>query len=348
MKTALIFVLFAVSAYGQITASGDLSGYLPNPTVAKIQGRAVDSTAPTSKNALLWDGPSAKWAPGFTAWADLTGKPTTFTPSTHGHAVADITAGPESYCVKVVSGVVTWAACGGTGTSQWTTAGSNISFSGGNVIIGSPADSGERLQIAGSVTSTVAFLTFGNGTSGYVMMNAGDSTHSGWTGWFKPDQTRLGYIGFDTANQLSLTLEAATKFTVNKPIESTSGGFNFPDTTNQLTAYKSTGQINFVYGGSSTTVIDATTVNNFWRAHGYQASVSEIACWTDAGTVSLTLKDSAGNAIASALSCSTSGASTPTVNGFGVISFGEGLSFTTSSVNLVKNLSISIKYTRTY
>ena len=48
------------------------------------------------------------------------------------------------------------------------------------------------------------------------------------------------------------------------------------------------GQINFVYGGSASTAIDATTVNNLWRAHAHQATLAEIACWTDVGTVSLT------------------------------------------------------------
>ncbi len=100
--------------------------------------------------------------------------------------------------------------------------------------------------------------------------------------------------------------------------------------------------------GSASTVIDATTVNNFWRSHAYNATVTEIACWTDAGTVSLTIKDSAGNAIASTLSCGTRGAANSTINGFGVITAGEGLGFATASVSSVKNVSVSIKYTRSY
>jgi len=108
------------------------------------------------------------------------------------------------------------------------------------------------------------------------------------------------------------------------------------------------GQINFVYGGSASTAIDATTVNNLWRAHAHQAAVTEIACWTDSGTVSLTMKDSAGNAVASALTCSTSGSSTTTINAYGTLTYGEGLGFTTASVSGVKNLSVSIKYTRSY
>ena len=43
------------------TAGGDLSGTYPNPTVAKIQGRAVSSTAPSTNQALVWDG--SQWVP---------------------------------------------------------------------------------------------------------------------------------------------------------------------------------------------------------------------------------------------------------------------------------------------
>lgn len=43
------------------SAGGDLSGTYPNPTVAKLQGRSVSSTAPSTGQTLVWDG--SQWFP---------------------------------------------------------------------------------------------------------------------------------------------------------------------------------------------------------------------------------------------------------------------------------------------
>lgn len=64
-KTQINDMLALVPPSG--AAGGDLSGEYPDPTVAKLQGRDVATTAPADGDALLWSATSSRWQPGATS-----------------------------------------------------------------------------------------------------------------------------------------------------------------------------------------------------------------------------------------------------------------------------------------
>jgi len=141
--------LGGTAVVGQLPAAGgDLSGTLTNATVAKLQGRAMAATAPTSGQAIIWVAGSSTWAPGtpavatdhaglsnlgvesagHTGYATISGTETltnktlatptiaSFANAVHTHAD---TAGGGYIAATTISGVVT-VAKGGTAISGYT------------------------------------------------------------------------------------------------------------------------------------------------------------------------------------------------------------------------------------
>lgn len=92
---------------------------------------------------------------GSVAWADVTGKPSTFTPSAHTHAASDVISGvfnsarlangtaTDGYTIQMVSGVPTWVNAGGGG-SGWNLSGN--SGTGASNFIGTTDDQNVRIK----------------------------------------------------------------------------------------------------------------------------------------------------------------------------------------------------------
>lgn len=114
--------------------SGDVTGSQLSTTVAKIQGRTVDTSAPANGQALVWDAADNRWEPGTVAggasdwstlankpatfpsdWSTLSNTPATFSPSAHSHPVNEIASGTGIYLTYRPNNV----ACIDGGVLKW-------------------------------------------------------------------------------------------------------------------------------------------------------------------------------------------------------------------------------------
>jgi hypothetical protein len=136
---------FAVSAVG-----GDLTGNLPNPTVAKIQGRSVTSTAPLASQVLKYNSVTPAWEPSYVLVGDLKSSALgNLFPGTGCAANQTLyysVVGDAFTCVnidildasKITTGTIAAARLPSSAT-YWSSATGGINYASGNVGIGTSA-----------------------------------------------------------------------------------------------------------------------------------------------------------------------------------------------------------------
>ena len=137
--------------------SGDLSGTLPSPIVAKLQGQPVSATAPTNGQALIYNSSSGQWAPS-------------------GQNVATIQAPSGAYLIPSQS------SCGASGGS------------GIGIVYLAEVDVGPAGQTFTGMVTSLTVLGSG-GTSPRIIMGVYNDDGSGSRPYF--GQAPLASVSFD-------------------------------------------------------------------------------------------------------------------------------------------------------
>lgn len=183
---------------------GDLSGTVSNATVAKVQGRAVLSTAPSDGQALLWVAGTSAWAPGsptvasdhsalsnlnydsagHTNFVSVSGTQTVYNKTLSIPTIADFTNAAHAHTTASGGGLLTMSAISGTLTAAMGGTGQS-SFTKGDILVAASAAALSKLNVGtdGSVLMADSSTTTGvkwaaNPSTNHNMLSA---THSDTT-----------------------------------------------------------------------------------------------------------------------------------------------------------------------
>lgn len=190
------------------SVSGDISGTMPSPTVVKLYGRALTSTAPSSGQAYVWNG--SAWAPlDVATQLELN----THTGSTTAHSASNITFTPagtiaatdvQAAIIEVASESIQSGATAG-GDLSGTLPNPTVVKIRGRAIASATPSSGDAYTWNGTQwvpTAVATSVQLGNHTGA-------SAPHTGHEALSNKD-TANGYIGAGSDGKMSISKISAT------------------------------------------------------------------------------------------------------------------------------------------